>query len=282
MRAVVEIKGGFGNQIFQYSFANYLRNKGYKVTVNINKIIFKQGSNRHPLSNNNFGFKETSQVTVLLFKFLYFVSQKTFFNNSINKLINKIFTKETNLESFVNNKKGKYLSHFDGYWQNIELVMRQKDYLIQSLKKEDVARNNLTFDIKNGATLVHVRRGDYVDIGENLDIKFYEEAINLCKSKIEKFSFEVFTDDPKWVSEQYIFEDAKAIHGPKDNIEGLLFDISKMCNFQNFIIGNSSLPLMAALFSESKNTLIIVADPWMKSQNINLNLKRDWVRINNR
>ena len=40
MRAVVEIKGGFGNQIFQYSFANYLRNKGYKVTVNINKIIF--------------------------------------------------------------------------------------------------------------------------------------------------------------------------------------------------------------------------------------------------
>ena len=53
MRAVVEIKGGFGNQIFQYSFANYLRNKGYKVTVNINKIIFKQGSNRYPLSNNN-------------------------------------------------------------------------------------------------------------------------------------------------------------------------------------------------------------------------------------
>lgn len=282
MRAVVEIKGGFGNQIFQYSFANYLRNKGYKVTVNINKIIFKQGSNRYPLSNNNFGFKETNQVTVLLFKFLYFVSQKTFFNNSINKIINKIFTKETNFESFVNNSKGKYLSHFDGYWQNIELVISQQDYLIKSLKKADVVRNNLTFDIKNGATLVHVRRGDYVDIGENLDIKFYEEAINLCKSKIEKFSFEVFTDDPKWVNEQYIFKDAKAIHGPKDNIEGLLFDISKMCNFQNFVIGNSSLPLVAALFSESKNSLIIVADPWMKSQNINLNLKRDWVRINNR
>ena len=191
------------------------------------------------------------------------------------------FRKEYNFESFSNNK-GQYLNHFDGYWQNIELVMSQQDYLIKSLKKEDVVKNNLKFDIKNGTTLVHVRRGDYVDIGENLDIKFYEEAINLCRSKIEKLSFEVFTDDPKWVSEQYIFKEAKAIHGPKDNIEGLLLDITKMCNFQNFVVGNSSLPLMAALFSESKNSIIIVADPWMKNQNISLNLKSDWVRINNR
>ena len=31
---VIEIKGGFGNQIFQFTFANYLRNKGFKVKVN--------------------------------------------------------------------------------------------------------------------------------------------------------------------------------------------------------------------------------------------------------
>ena len=62
---------------------------------------------------------------------------------------------------------------------------------------------------------MHVRRGDYIDIGENLNVRFYEEAINLCKSKIDKFSFEVFTDDLKWVTEQNIFKNAKAIHGLK-------------------------------------------------------------------
>ena len=31
MKAVVEIKGGFGNQIFQYSFANYLKTKVIKL-----------------------------------------------------------------------------------------------------------------------------------------------------------------------------------------------------------------------------------------------------------
>ena len=33
-KAVVFIKGGFGNQLFQFAFANYLRINNYKVTLN--------------------------------------------------------------------------------------------------------------------------------------------------------------------------------------------------------------------------------------------------------
>ena len=280
MKAVVEIKGGFGNQIFQYSFANYLKDEGYKVTVNINKIIFKAGTQRFPLNSNNFGFRQTNQFTLWLLKSLYFVSQKNILNNYFNRLINKIFRKEYNFESFLNSK-GRYLNHFDGYWQNIELLKNQKDYLIESLKKEEVVKNNLSLDANDGTTLVHVRRGDYVDIGENLDIKFYEEAISLCKSKIDKFTFEVFTDDLEWVNEQNIFKEAKAIHGPKENIEELLFDITKMFNFQNFIVGNSSFSLIPAIFSNSKTSLTIIADPWMKNSSNDLNFEKSWIKIKN-
>ncbi len=280
MKAVVEIKGGFGNQIFQYAFANYLKNNGYKVTVNINKIIYKSDTQRFPLNCKNFGFKQTNQFTAILLKFLYLTSQKKIFKNSLNKLINKIFRKEYNFESFFSNK-GRYLNHFDGYWQNIELVENQKKYLVECLKKEEVVKNNLSTDIKDGTTLVHVRRGDYVDIGENLDIKFYEEAINFCKSKIDKFSFEVFTDDFKWVSEQNIFREAEVIHGPKDNIEELLLDVTKMFNFQNFIVGNSTLPLIPAIFSSSKKSITIIANPWMKNSSNNLNFEKSWIKINN-
>ena len=34
MKVIVKIKGGFGNQIFQYSFSKHLKNKGHRVTVN--------------------------------------------------------------------------------------------------------------------------------------------------------------------------------------------------------------------------------------------------------
>ena len=37
IHVIVEIKGGFGNQLFQFAFANSLRKMGYKVKV---KLIF--------------------------------------------------------------------------------------------------------------------------------------------------------------------------------------------------------------------------------------------------
>ena len=58
MKAVVEIKGGFGNQIFQYAFANYLKTKGYRVTVNINKSNVQ----RFPLDNKNLDFKNLASL----------------------------------------------------------------------------------------------------------------------------------------------------------------------------------------------------------------------------
>ena len=33
--AIVDILGGFGNQLFQLSFANYLRGSGFKVYINL-------------------------------------------------------------------------------------------------------------------------------------------------------------------------------------------------------------------------------------------------------
>lgn len=276
MRAVVEIKGGFGNQIFQYSFANYLKTKGFKVSVNINNTNVQ----RFPLDNNYFGFKKSSKLEVYLYKFLYFISQKKVITFSINNLISKFFIKENNLESFLKYNY-RYFNYFDGYWQNVDIIKSQKNFLIKSLKNMKALENILNHNIYEGTTLVHVRRGDYVEVGENLNKKFYEESIRYCSEKIKNFSFEVFTDDVDWVVKQQIFNQAKAIHGPKDNLDDLLTDIAKMFNFENFVIGNSTFPLVPALLSKSTTPLIIVADPWMKNSTQELNFEKSWIKIKN-
>ena len=130
MKAVVEIKGGFGNQIFQYAFANYLKTKGYRVTVNINKSNVQ----RFPLDNKNFGFQESSKFEVALYKFLYFVSQKSVFKNSINKLITKIFIKEYNLESFYRLEIDTLIILMD--IGKISISLKIKKYL-RKLKKDE-------------------------------------------------------------------------------------------------------------------------------------------------
>ena len=36
--AIVEIKGGLGNQVFQYSFGKYLESSGFRVLYNLDFI----------------------------------------------------------------------------------------------------------------------------------------------------------------------------------------------------------------------------------------------------
>ena len=72
MKAIIEIKGGFGNQIFQFAFANHLRELGYKVKVSLDHLnsntpgIIKR---EIVVSPSTFGFKEAYLFNVKLFRF---------------------------------------------------------------------------------------------------------------------------------------------------------------------------------------------------------------------
>ena len=201
-------------------------------------------------------------------------------NKLLKNISNKFFLKESNFWSFLNTEK-YYFNYFDGYWQNIDLIKNQKDYLIESLIKTNAFDDNTNNDIQPGKTLIHVRRGDYIDVEENLNINFYKDAIRYCENTIKDFSFEVFTDDIAWVREQNIFDQAKAVYGPSQNWDELLNTITKMFNFENYVVGNSTFSLVPSILTKSKNPIIIVADPWMKYSNRDLNIDKSWVKITN-
>ena len=54
-----------------------------------------------------------------------------------------------------------------------------------------------------------------------------------------------------------------------------------MLNNENYIVGNSTFPLLAALLSETNKSLIIIADPWFRNKERNLNLNNKWIKIEN-
>ena len=65
MRAVIEIKGGLGNQLFQFAFAKHLSENRVKVFVNF------QNNSEYNLNYKYFGFKHASSITVKLYKLIY-------------------------------------------------------------------------------------------------------------------------------------------------------------------------------------------------------------------
>ena len=54
-----------------------------------------------------------------------------------------------------------------------------------------------------------------------------------------------------------------------------------MLNNENYIVGNSTFPLLAALLSETSKSQVIIAEPWFRNKEKNLNLNKEWVKIEN-
>ena len=274
MKVVIEIKGGFGNQIFQFVFAKYLSDLGCNVKVNFQNIT------KFNLNYEHFGFELSSKFMVYILNLIYKFNESKKFNFIFKIFFKNNFQKFAKPEHFSVDKI-KYFNHFDGYWQDASILENYKNYVKESLEKYESFENIKSNYEINGLTLIHVRRGDYIDLNENLTLSFYEEAIDYCKKNIENFKYDVFTDDKDWVVNQKLFNEALNIYGPSKDLDSLLYEVSKMMKYEHYIIGNSSFSLIPAVISEVHGSINVVADPWFRNAFRNLNFKENWIRVRN-
>ena len=282
---LLNLKGGFGNQLFQLSFANYLKNTKNKVIINtdIYKVEKDVNNTRRELVVNleDFKFRESSNFEKLIFNNL-----NTIFNSSI---VMKLFPKNNNfifktIKDKDLNKYGSKKSIFtiyDGYWQEYSYINYSKKFLITSLSK-----NKLIFDATqspkiSGSTLIHVRRQDYLKLKQELDIGYYKRAINKASELVEDFNFTVFTDDIDWVNTQDIFNDAMKIYLPKidETKKDVIETFSEMLKFENFIIANSSFSYMAAFLGSATNSKVFYPNPWFKGRRKEISFDKKWFNI---
>jgi hypothetical protein len=285
---VVEIKGGFGNQLFQFSFANTLREMGYKVKVKTN--FYEQFENDNNYENTYrklilpetlFGFKKTNKITN---KFLFWAHK---FNKS--KKINTIFGKRNNSffiklkdSDYSLDKMNKKVIHLDGYWQNIDSIISNKKYLIESISKNLIIKEGFDNSPKSSSVMLNVRRNDYLEMNEELNNNFYQKSINYIESKINDIELNIFTDDLSWVQNNDIFSFAQNIYGPEDEPDKVIELFSKMIQQKHFIIGNSTFSLIAAALSEQDDSITIIASPWFRHKDKKNLSKENWIKIENK
>jgi len=283
--AIVDIKGGFGNQIFQFAFANEIKKLGYKVYINKSFYDFKNKITKDStyreliLHENNFNFQKAGNAILVFFKVLtkLNLSNKTkwFF-----KYFDKVFIKydDYNFDSSKLNHKFVYL---DGYWQNIEYLNNNLDFIKQSISNDIKIKKSLNSPINKNETLLIVRRGDYIDMKEDLDITFYKEALNYFEKLDLEVNLNIFTDDVDWVNKNKLFDIAKNVYGPEDSSEGVIDLFSKMITNEHYIICNSTFALIAAILAEKKSSHVLIADPWMRNYKNEKLFKSNWIKIKN-
>ena len=185
---IVIFKGGLGNQLFQYVFYTYLKNKGNKV-----RYLNKAKESHNGLEVNKYFQTEMKEVPFYI-GYLIRICYK------INvSLLNRIRVDDSNFDIKQ--------TIFDGYWHN-------QAFYVQDLKFKKLnlnAKNANVFDLitKTNSVSIHVRRGDYLTpknieiFGGICTLEYYKQAIEEIKKRLSNPKFFIFSNDIEWCEENF-------------------------------------------------------------------------------
>ena len=285
-RIYLSIMGGIGDQIFQLSFANYLKKRiNCEAYLDISYYDTKLNYNKFKFRLKNLAIKNNLKLTDNISKINYkYLSYLRIFNilkldiiiPSIYQLFFKIKIKNFIYEYWKEKRSFKVdkNSYYFGYWHDLKYIKP----LIKNIHKHLINPNNNKIKIKkfiknkinNKTVCVHIRGGDFEKLSSHnlLDQRYYDAAINFYKKKINNPNFHIFTNDIRF---------SKKILSKynKDNkfkyIKGLDFsDIEEFCLFTKYkysIIANSTFSLISTYLSSTRN-ISLAPKIWLKGKKL--------------
>ncbi len=231
---IVSIRGGLGNQLFQYAFARAEAER-LKASFVLDTSWYPKPGRAFQLDNFNTTYR-MQLPNRLLAKFL------------------KLFVSRSKIH--------------EGFWEEYAPAASIRDILLKEfiLKDPSPRFQELAAGLSANAISVHVRRGDFVGLpGKNvLGYAYYDFAVRriIEAKKIAHPRVIVFSDDKDWCREHMqtlggfateVFEDP----GVSDAEELVL-----MSRCAHNVIGNSTFSWWAAFLNQNPDKMVAVPQTW--------------------
>lgn len=295
-KVYINIRGGLGNQLFQYASSRAFALENDKELVLDISGITNEGHNIFALDKFNIEAKKTNNIKLF---------QKTFAKklNALSYRIGKRFgyaksykfdlftSKLTNIFGVysIDNGYTKLLKsitkndYLTGYFQSEKYFSKYEREIKQELKlKDKLSRENQNISNKmkkENSICVHIRRGDFVQIGAIVcSTNYYLNAIEYIKNKIKNPVFYIFSNDINWVKENIKFKD-KVVYMDKNNSSYEELVLMSSCN--NFIISNSTFSWWAQYLSNNNDKIVIAPDKWFLDGQKEDIYSNNWIIMNN-
>lgn len=151
--------------------------------------------------------------------------------------------------------------YYHGYWVNGQWLKTYQDIFMTELQFPEITddRNRAYLErIQNvNSVSIHVRRGDYVDLGWSLGESWYEYSINKFRENVPgHWELFVFSDDIPWCrehQEELGFGAFKSVTFVEGNIQGRNYvDMQLMSKCKAMLICNSAFSYLAGLLNVEK------------------------------
>jgi Glycosyl transferase family 11 len=270
---IINLKGGTGNQLFQYALGRHLAIKNHDVLkLDVHGLARANdvGDIYRPFALEPFNtiqeIATTEEIKRIKYPYGVFSKAWRFLSFKLSRDKNTLF------RSKVLDWTGDI--YLDGYWQSPRYFEDIRDVLLKDFTLTEPLPPVITELLEQirgtSAVSLHVRRGDYVknptvskEFGP-CSLSYYERAVAAVREQIAAPTFFIFSDDPLWVQENlHLGEKTVFIAGTglRDVDELLL-----MSACQHNIIANSSFSWWGAWLNQNPAKIVIAPTPWFDNQ----------------
>lgn len=297
-------EGGLGNQMFQYAFGRFIEKRFEEEVVYDTSKYLHEKIEFRDFELNSFNISkewkhaETRKSRVSRFGILYYFYLVI---TSVYLLVNKKRRKRdaklvgVKIYQFITNKLGFYRVHFNEKLYLFDSLTRKKIVrgmwfypdIVKSLGEE--LKDELTvitpLNLENEGMLneirstnsvgVHIRRGDYVQLGLVIcDIEYYKRCMKRMADLVDNPVFYIFSDDIDWVKANL---DTPYRLVFVDNHNSAPEDMRLFYSCHHFIMSNSTFSWWGAYLGRCPDKKVIVPEIWAKGAKPSTLIMDDWL-----
>lgn len=286
---MVNLKGGLGNQMFQYACARAIvlrhAQKGTSVDLKVDTFYFPpQSLRKYALGVFNIQAEIARDAERKKIKYPFGIVSKAwrFFAGKFLKRYNTVQFKKRFL-AFGDN------TFLDGYFQSEQYFADVRDEILKDFSLKDplagdaaALEEQITHD--PNAVSLHVRRTDYVGHSEleMKDYSYYDRAIAAIREHVAMPHVYVFSDDIEWVKQSLQLPEGTTYvsrTGMKDYEELVL-----MSKCKHNIIANSSFSWWGAWLNTNPQKCVVAPKQWSNKEERNMTAFSDivpdtWTRL---
>lgn len=284
---ITKLKGGLGNQMFQYATGLCLAQKNKdKLLLDVSgyhdeRVLNSDTPRQYRLDNFNVSSDIATNTQIqkvknkfgILSRILRYIDQK-YINNYYKDYHPNIF-----------NKKGDV--YLEGYFQSEKNFEKIREQLQNEFSlKNEISNNQLIEEIKSFQSVcIHIRRGDYVKdektnkVHGTCTIEYYKNAIKYISEKTDTPVFYFFSDDIDWVKENFPIDNITMKIGT-DNKHEDYEELTMMSYCKHNIIANSSFSWWSAWMNQNPDKIVIAPLKWTNIASDHRNIiPETWIRI---
>jgi hypothetical protein len=275
---IVQLRGGLGNQLFQYAFGLALaRRRGTRLLLDTR--FLEDGTRDRRDTPRSF------QLDAFMLDAHFVDAADVAFLERPSRL-------------FLNRVRNRLLEHqidipgsvvLTRYWQSlaplvaVESRLRGEFRLRVEEPDDPAAREMLDHIRESGAVGIHVRRGDFSGhpLHGILTPEYFIRAVGIMHDRLQHPSYVIFSDDIAWcrtaISWPVPVTCVTCAPAPVD-----AFRLLRAC--RHFILSNSTFGWWAAWLQDDRERTVLAPDRWFADERMNRSMMRniyppEWHRL---